>query len=123
MEETAKLLVVNLSLAIEIVGAIVIGVALIQFIISYVGGFFSKKQYLSNSWIRVRFGSALALSLELLLAADILETAVAPSWEEIGKLAAIAAIRTALNYFLDKELRNVRNSTPIQDKEFFAGEK
>jgi uncharacterized membrane protein len=32
---------------------------------------------------------------------------VAPSWEDIGKLAAIAAIRTALNYFLEKELKDI----------------
>ena len=44
------------------------------------------------------------LALELLLAADILITAVAPTWDEIGKLAAIAAIRTALNYSMEKEL-------------------
>jgi uncharacterized membrane protein len=45
-------------------------------------------------------------SLEFQLAADILSTAIAPSWDRIGKLAAIAVIRTALNYFLVLELRN-----------------
>lgn len=40
----------------------------------------------------------------MLLAADILLTAVAPTWDEIAKLAAIATIRTALNYFLQKEI-------------------
>jgi len=54
--------------------------------------------------IRLRLGRWLALALELLLGADILRTAVAPSWSEIGKLAAIAAIRTALNFFLQKEI-------------------
>ena len=49
---------------------------------------------------RLLLGRFLALGLEFQLAADILETAVAPSFEEIGKLGAIAAIRTALNYFL-----------------------
>jgi uncharacterized membrane protein len=47
--------------------------------------------------VRLRLGRWLALALEFLLAADILETAVAPTWEEIGQLAAIAALRTALN--------------------------
>ncbi|HNO14476.1 MAG TPA: DUF1622 domain-containing protein, partial [Accumulibacter sp.] len=37
---------------------------------------------------------------------DILKTAIAPSWNDIGQLAAIAALRTALNYFLERELRN-----------------
>jgi uncharacterized membrane protein len=42
--------------------------------------------------------------LEFELAADILRTAVAPTWNEIGQLAAIIVLRTALNYFLQKEI-------------------
>jgi uncharacterized membrane protein len=54
--------------------------------------------------LRLGLGRSLALSLEFLLGADILRTAIEPSWEEIGRLAAIAAIRTALNYFLQREI-------------------
>jgi uncharacterized membrane protein len=54
--------------------------------------------------IRLRFGIWLALALEFQLGADILATTVAPSLEELGKLALIAVIRTFLNYFLGKEL-------------------
>lgn len=54
--------------------------------------------------IRLRLGRWLALALELELGADILRTAVAPTWSEIGQLAAIAAVRTALNFFLQKEI-------------------
>lgn len=107
MEEIAKGIATHLSLLVEILGATVIGIALIQFVIGYVPTLLNKKQYLSNSLLRVRFGSSLTLALELLLAADILQTAVAPTWEDIGKLAAIAAIRTTLNYFLEKELREI----------------
>lgn len=107
MEEIAKAIATHLSLLVEILGATVIGIALIQFVIGYVPTLLNKKQYLSNSLLRVRFGSSLTLALELLLAADILQTAVAPTWEDIGKLAAIAAIRTTLNYFLEKELREI----------------
>ncbi|MFC5847755.1 DUF1622 domain-containing protein [Deinococcus petrolearius] len=53
--------------------------------------------------LRLDLGRWLAVSLEFLLAADILLTAIAPSWDDIGKLGAIALIRTALNYFLQKE--------------------
>jgi uncharacterized membrane protein len=60
---------------------------------------------MTNQTIRINFGSALALSLELLLAADILATAIAPTWDDIGKLAAIAVLRTSLNYFLEREIR------------------
>jgi uncharacterized membrane protein len=111
MEETARNIASYLSLAVEILGALIIGVGLIQFVLGYVPALFSKKQYDVNSWLRVRFGSSLAMALELLLAADILRTAVAPTWDDIGKLAAIAAIRTALNYFLEKELREIESRT------------
>ncbi|MEY4338607.1 MAG: hypothetical protein RLZ14_457, partial [Actinomycetota bacterium] len=59
-----------------------------------------------GSFTRVRLvlGSYLVLGLEFQLAADVLKTAVAPSFSEIGQLAAIAAIRTLLNYFLTKEM-------------------
>lgn len=58
------------------------------------------------SFTETRFVLAryLALALEFQLAADVLETAILPEWTKIGQLAAIAAIRTALNYFLSKEL-------------------
>lgn len=55
--------------------------------------------------IRLLLGRHLALGLEFQLASDILSTAVAPTFEELGKLGAIAAIRTVLNIFLQRELR------------------
>ena len=54
--------------------------------------------------IRLSFGLWLALALEFQLAADILSTTIAPSFESLGKLALIAVIRTFLNYFLNKEI-------------------
>jgi uncharacterized membrane protein len=117
MEEIAKSIATHLSLVVEILGATIIGIALIQFVIGYVPTLLNKKQYVSNSLLRVRFGSSLTLALELLLAADILQTAVAPTWEDIGKLAAIAAIRTTLNYFLEKELREIEKRVePVTEK-------
>jgi len=54
--------------------------------------------------VRVTLARYLSLALEFQLAADILSTSIAPSWDQIGKLAAIAVIRTALNYFLAREM-------------------
>lgn len=54
--------------------------------------------------VRLRFGSWLALALEFQLGADILATTVAPSLDALIQLGAIAAIRTFLNYFLQREL-------------------
>lgn len=54
--------------------------------------------------VRLGLGRFLALGLELQLASDVLRTAISPGFEELGQLAAVAAIRTALNYFLSKEI-------------------
>lgn len=66
---------------------------------------------------RLQLAQSLARGLEFLLAADIMRTAVAPSWHEIGQVAAIAALRTALNFFIQRELdsaqsRHARLSRP-----------
>ena len=54
--------------------------------------------------IRLRLGRWLALALEFELAADILRTGIAPGWNEIGQLGAIIVLRTALNFFLRREI-------------------
>ncbi len=58
--------------------------------------------------IRLDLGRFLAMGLEFQLASDILSTAVSPTFDELGKLAVVAAIRTALNYFLSREIRQER---------------
>ncbi len=55
--------------------------------------------------LRLALGRWLAIALEFLLAADIVLTAIAPTWQDIGQLGAVALIRTALNFFLQREFR------------------
>jgi uncharacterized membrane protein len=85
---------------------VIIGIALIKTLITYIKVFHQSAE--RKEILRVQFGSSVAVALELLLGADVLATAVAPSWDDIGKLAAIAVLRTALNYFLEKELKHIR---------------
>ena len=54
--------------------------------------------------IWLRFAVWILLALEFALAADIIRTAIAPTWDDVGKLGAIAAIRTVLNWFLGKDI-------------------
>jgi uncharacterized membrane protein len=61
------------------------------------------------------FAAWIALSLEFALAADICRTAISPTWDDIGRLAAIAAIRTFLNFFLGRDLEEAE--TPPTAKE------
>jgi uncharacterized membrane protein len=55
-----------------------------------------------------RFGVWLLLSLEFELGADIIRTAISPTWSQIGQLGAIAVIRTFLNYFLEEDLEKYK---------------
>jgi uncharacterized membrane protein len=55
--------------------------------------------------LRLDLGRFLVLGLEFQLAADILRTAVAPNFTELAQLATVAAIRTALNFFLGLEIK------------------
>ena len=54
------------------------------------------------AWLE--FARWLILGLEFMLAADIVRTVIAPTWQEIGQLAAIAVIRTFLNFFLERDI-------------------
>ena len=108
MEEVAKNITLAVSHGVEILAALIIGAAVIQVIWNYGRSFANSSFSFSKEAIRVQFGVSVAVALELMLGADVLATAVAPSWNDIGKLAAIAVIRTALNYFLERELKHIR---------------
>src|SRR6476469_7814075 len=106
MKEIAEVATKYLSSTVEILAAFVVGVALLKFLYKYIRHILKPDDGITNQTIRIHFGSALTIALELLLAADILTTAIAPTWNDIGKLASIAVLRTALNYFLERELKN-----------------
>ena len=93
---------------VEAAGALIIFVGAALAAISFVRALVSRHPSREFTRIRLRLGRYLALGLEFQLASDVLSTAIAPSFEEIGKLAAIAAIRTLLNYFLGREIERER---------------
>jgi len=59
--------------------------------------------------IWLRYARWLVAALTFQLAADIIETSIAPSWDDVGRLAVVALIRTMLNYFLEHDLGEVRD--------------
>jgi uncharacterized membrane protein len=61
------------------------------------------------------FGVWLLLGLEFELAADIVRSVVTPTWSDIGQLAAIGAIRTFLNYFLEKDLERYGEAPVLRE--------
>jgi uncharacterized membrane protein len=109
-EDTVVAAVQWLKLGVELVGATIIALGIITAGALLVKALLARRTADFTS-IRLVLARYLALALEFQLGADILSTAIAPSWEQIGKLGAIAVIRTALNFFLSKEMQEERRQS------------
>ncbi len=113
-EELLRSVVDLLVRLVESAGAVVIVVGAALGFVRFVAVAFRAGDAASFVPVRLDLGRFLALGLEFQLAGDILRTAIAPTFEEIGQLAAIAAIRTALNYFLGREISEEREELERQ---------
>jgi uncharacterized membrane protein len=123
-EELLRAVVDVLVRLVEAAGAVVIFVgaawAFVRFVRAGLSTGTAAESYVA---IRLSLGRFLALGLEFQLAGDVLRTAIAPSFTEIGQLAAIAAIRTALNYFLSREIREERAEVERSRSDDKSGER
>lgn len=96
-----------IATGVEVAAALIIAYGALEAIygsVRAIVGKHTKRGLRKDIWMR--FGVWLLLGLEFELAADIVRTAIAPSWTDIGQLAAIGVIRTFLNNFLEKDLEN-----------------
>jgi uncharacterized membrane protein len=59
-------------------------------------------------YVWLRYGRWLIAGLTFQLAADIIATSASPNWQDIGQLSAIAVVRTFLNFFLERDLEDIR---------------
>lgn len=78
---------------------------------------FSSPTSHERSHVWLRYGRWLVAGLTFQLAADIIETSITTNWDAIGRIAAIAVIRTFLNYFLEHDLAEVREQQQERAKE------
>lgn len=108
----------DIARGVEFAAAMIIALAAIEATVKAAIIFLHRHSPASaKNDVRMTLGRWLAVALEFELAADILNTAVTPTWNDIEKLAAIAALRTALNYFLDRDIRAEVTSTLRAAKE------
>ena len=110
MEKLFKECAEWIALSIEAIGILLIAIGGLQAFLRVLVDFFRAP--MAFGWRRkvwVDLGVWLMLSLQFLLGADIVRSAIAPTWTTIGQLAAIAAIRTFLNYFLEKDIEKMRS--------------
>ena len=106
MVTALKQLTMYLAGGIEVAAAIIIGFAAIEATLRAFPLFVPRPTPPRDEIeiIRLRLGHWLTLAIEFELAADILRTAVTPTWNDIGQLAAIVVLRTVLNFFLQREV-------------------
>jgi uncharacterized membrane protein len=100
---------------VEIAGAGVIAIGAIWAASRFVWDGLRHRTAAVFTTVRLSLGRFLTLGLEFQLAADILRTAIAPSFTQLGQLAAVATIRTALNYFLRREIDHERRQLGTGD--------
>lgn len=102
-----------LKLGVETIGAFIIALGILVAAWLLIKALVQRRTA-NFTAIRLTLARYLALALEFQLGADILSTAIAPSWEQIGQLGAIAVIREGLNYFLTKEMQHEERQSAEQ---------
>ncbi len=92
----------------QILAMIVILMGIFKALIIYVKDILlTKKAFSALQESRLEIGHSFSLGLAFLIGASILKTILAPTWNDIGQLAAIIALRTALNFFLLRDVENL----------------
>ena len=89
---------------VEACGALIIVIEVMRTLVQYMGTFFGRTS-VHRTVLRVRLGQSMVMGLEFQVAADILKTALSPTWNDILLLAALIGLRTVLNFLLERELK------------------
>jgi len=101
--------------AATIIDAVALVIVIVGTIEAAIGGFalmFGSPAGHEKRAVWLGYGRWLVAALTFQLGADIIETSIAPTWDDVGRLAVIAIIRTLLNYFLEKDIGDVREREP-----------
>jgi uncharacterized membrane protein len=108
MEELLKQLAAYVALSIELVGILVVAVGSVEAAAATVRALFTVTSDTARREAWLKYARWLAAGLTFQLAGDIVHTAVTPTWDDIGRLAAIAVIRTFLTFFLERDIKELR---------------
>jgi uncharacterized membrane protein len=104
MEEWLHLVTQNAVVVIDAMALVIVAIGTAEAFFTGLWVAFPAPAHRRFREILVRYGRWLVAGLTFQLAADIIGTSIAPSWQEVGQLGAIAVIRTFLNFFLERDL-------------------
>jgi uncharacterized membrane protein len=109
MEEWLAIITRHVIVIIEAMALVIITFGTIEAFLKGLRAMFSSSaQGPQFHEVWMRYARWLVAGLTFQLAADIIETGIAPGWQDVGRLAAIAVIRTFLNFFLERDLSGER---------------
>jgi uncharacterized membrane protein len=97
VSEPAIVLINGIALLVILIGTLEVSVTVARASLKPLGDQVSRQ-----AW--VRYARWLVAALTFQLAADIIETSISTNWQTIGRVGAIAVIRTFLNYFLERDV-------------------
>jgi uncharacterized membrane protein len=100
------------NLAVEAAAVLVVTYGALEALILLVGGVWRRDFPKQRRKVWLNFATWILLALEFALAADIVQTVIAPTWDDPGKLTVIAIVRTVFNYFLAKDIASFDRDRP-----------
>jgi uncharacterized membrane protein len=95
------------ALVVEAIAILIIAIGSIEALVNIFRTLF-RTGGMQKRAVWLEFAGWLVAALTFQLAADIVNTSFSPTWDEVGRLVAVAALRTFLSYFLDLEVETTR---------------
>lgn len=110
MESMLKMLAEHTALILEFITVLMVAIGAVLALVGLGRHFIVQKEPMGQAvrGVWLQFAAWILIALEFALGADIVRTAIAPTWDEIGQLGVIAAIRTGLGFFLDRDIEGFR---------------
>jgi uncharacterized membrane protein len=105
MESLLHVAAAQVTLALQAVAIVVVAFGSARAVVNITRGAFSSHPGAAGQraeWLD--YARWLVAALTFQLAADIVATSFAPTWDELGRLVVVAVVRTFLSYFLDREM-------------------
>lgn len=107
--ENAVILMDAMALVVIFIGTVEAFIAAFRIMLGSDDGHAKREVWL-------RYARWLVAGLTFQLAADIVETSISTNWESVGRIAAVAVIRTFLNYFLERDVNEMRERDREREK-------
>lgn len=96
-----------LIFSIDLVSVMVMVAGIVYALWQFLGGVCGLYAKITIDQARLTVGRSIVFAVELLLAADILRTMIAPDYYSMGLLACLVVIRSVLTFFLYIELKGL----------------